>query len=265
MRKVLVASVLVILTCLFAATGSSAAGPNLAGLQLVTQLPWELPQRITGLAYDGKKLWATVYHGGGRYATFDPASSVWTISSDEQQHRAITKVSGSFSSPGAISFVNGELWVAGSYGDSFGSIDIQDWKVKRVFKGDQREDNTASQHYSSMAFDGAHLWIAWHWCKYKLPVSETQLLLKIELETGKVVAEYPLPAGTRPDVTHALTWDGSRLWHAKDNRLSSIDPSTGQVTAQYVLPELRRPSGLAWDGQALWIAEFEGKIWRLPF
>jgi hypothetical protein len=51
----------------------------------------------------------------------------------------------------------------------------------------------------------------------------------------------------------------------KDQRLSAIDPSTGRVTEQYMLPEVQRPSGLAWAKDALWIAEFRGKIWRLPF
>jgi hypothetical protein len=99
--------------------------------------------------------------------------------------------------------------------------------------------------------------------RYNLPTSETQRLLKVEPETGKVVAEYPLPCGTDNDMTHALTWDGSRLWHAKDNKLSTIDPATGRVTEMCILNDLKRPSGLAWDGQSLWIAEFDGKIWKL--
>jgi hypothetical protein len=36
------------------------------------------------------------------------------------------------------------------------------------------------------------------------------------------------------------------------------------VTGEYKLDQLKRPSGLAYDGSALWIAEFDGKIWRLP-
>ena len=51
----------------------------------------------------------------------------------------------------------------------------------------------------------------------------------------------------------------------KDNRLSSIDSSTGELTATYILDQIKRASGLAWDGEALWIAEFDGNIWRLPF
>lgn len=64
-------------------------------------------------------------------------------------------------------------------------------------------------------------------------------------------------------MTHGLTWDGTRLWHMKDSRLSSIDPSTSEVIAHYTLDQIKRPSGLAWDGEALWIAEFHGTIWRL--
>ena len=262
MRNVLLASLLAILTCSVANATSPRNRTDVGGLQLVAQLPKELPQRIMGLAYDGQKLWATVYLGRGRYATLDPSTLLWEISSEDRQHAPIGKVSGSFQSPGAICFANGSLWVAGAYGDSFGLIDTQDWSIQRMFKGKQRED-VASQTYSSMAFDGNHLWMAWHWFRYDLLISQTQLLLKVDPETGKVVAVYPAPSGTRNDGTHGLTWDGSKLWHAKDSRLSTIDPSTGLVTGQYIFKQLKRPSGLAWDGQALWIAEFDGKIWRL--
>jgi len=80
-----------------------------------------------------------------------------------------------------------------------------------------------------------------------------------------VIDQYPAPGGTRSDGTHALTWDGQKLWYMKDNRLSSIAPATGEVTAQYVLRALKRPSGMAWANGALWISEFDGQIWRLPF
>jgi hypothetical protein len=265
MRTLLVACVLAILSvcpCAYAATPPS---PDFAGLQLVTQLPRELPQRIKGFSYDGQKIWATIYLGRGQYATLDPVTLEWKVSREAKEHRAIAEASGAFGSPGAVCFVNGKLWIAGAYGGSFGSIDMRDWKVEQVFPRWQRADR-ASQAYSSMAFDGTHVWIAWHWFRYDIPASETQRLLKIDPDTGNVVAEYPLPAGTRPDGTHGLTWDGLRLWHAKDNRLSAIDPATGVVIAQYNLgSEIKRPSGLAWDGKALWIAQFDGAIWRLPF
>ena len=240
------------------------SGPKLSGLQFVTQLPAELPQRVTGFAFDGERFWAMLYHAQGRYAIFDPVTDEWTASSAEEHHQAIREVAARFASPGGICFVNGRLWVSGSYGESFGAIDLESWRVDHLFQRRYLAD-PAGQSYAGMAYDGRHLWIAWHWLRYELSTAQTQLLLQIEPETGRVVSAYPAPAGTRNDMTHGLTWDGTRLWHMKDNRLSAIDPATGQITAQYILPEIGRASGLAWDGAALWIIEFKGTVWRLPF
>jgi hypothetical protein len=252
------------LLCTSNAFVTQAGSPNFRELKLVAQLPPELPQRIMGLAHDGERLWATIYLGKGRYATLDPSTLSWESKDDYQRYRVIGSVAGAFQSPGGICFAKDKLWITGAYGQSFGSIDLRSWKVERVFEGKQRQDD-ASQSYSSIACDDNYLWIVWHWFKYDLPVSETQLLLKVDPETGKVINQYPAPGGTRNDGTHGLTWDGARLWYMKDNRLSSIEPSTGEVTAQFVLEEIKRPSGLAWGHGALWIAEFDGKVWRLPF
>ncbi len=243
---------------------TAPAAPILSGLRLVTELPKELPQRVSSIAYDGKNLWATIYHGSGSFAIFDPETASWKPSTEMQQHAAIRAVAGSFQSPGGACFAAGKLWIGGSYGETFGVVDPQSWQVERLFKVKQ-QDHYASQSYSSIAFDGQHLWMAWHWMNYYIPAGDAQRLLKVDPETGKVVESYPLPPGRANDMTHGLTWDGQQLWHVKDRLLSAIDPSNGNITAQYKLPQLSRPSGLAWDGQALWIAEFGGRIWRLPF
>jgi len=137
MRNILLASLLAILMTPLTSAGSSPANVNLGELQLVAQLPEELPQRIIGFAYDGKKLWVALYLDHGRYATLDPSTLLWTISNDPSQHKTIAKVSGSFDTPGGICFADGTLWVAGAYGDSFGSINPQDWKIQNLFKGKQ--------------------------------------------------------------------------------------------------------------------------------
>ena len=265
MRKVLLTSAIALLFILSGVNaGSSSVIPDARGLQLVTRLPDGVPPRIRGLTYDGNKLLAAIYQGGGVYVTLDPSTLQWIVNDDQSQRRAIIKVAGTLNSPGAICFVDGKLWVAGGIGPSLGLIDPQHWNVERMFTGKQREEGDASQTYSSMTYDGNHLWIASHLCRYDIPASETQRLLKIDPDKGRVIAAYPLPPGTAPDTAHGLTWDGSWLWHAKDDRLSAIDPASGRVIVQYKLPKIKRPSGLAWDGRALWIIEFDGKVWRMP-
>ena len=264
LRSLLLAAAVSALPFRGGARAAQSGEPDLASLRLVAELPEGLPKRVSGLAYDGSKIWVMIYHGGGQYALLDPSELAWEVNRDGARHASIAEASGSFGSPGGVCFAGDKLWVGGSYGDSLGYVDARAWKVGRAFRGRQREGR-ASQSYAGLACDGNNLWVAWHWFRYDIPESETQKLLKIDAETGRIDAEYPLPAGSRPDGTHGLTSDGSRLWHMKDGVLSAIDPATGSVTAQYTLPQVKRASGLAWDGSSLWIAEFDGKIWRLSF
>lgn len=244
---------------------AEAAEPDLLSLTYISQLPTDLPRRVSAFGYDGEKLWVMIYQYHGSYATFDPSTSEWTISHDVERQRLIAEVAGSFGSPGGVYFDKNTMWIGSAYGDSFGAIDTNSWTIQKQFHGKHRGDDWASQSYSDIAYDGSSLWVVWHWFRYNLPVSQTQLLLKIDPDTGNVLAKYPAPAGTRNDGVHGLTWDGAKLWHMKDSMLTAIDPSTGAFAARYRIREIRRPVGLAWVNNALWIAEFDGKIWRLPF
>lgn len=242
----------------------SQKAPVIEELKQVSQVPDGIPQRISGMTFDGEKLWFSVYHGKGRYATFDSVKAEWKYSDNEKHHQAIRKIIQPFSSSSGIVFVGKKLWLGGSYGESFGAINTENWEVEKHFTRKIRPDLPGSQSYSSFAFDGTNLWAAWHGLAYDLPVSETQLLLKIDLESGIVVEKYPLPAGSEPDITHGLTFDGEKLWHIKNRKLSAIDLS-GKMLSQFILKDVSRASGLAWDGESLWIVEFSGKLWKLPF
>jgi hypothetical protein len=238
--------------------------PLTAELKQVSQVPASIPQRITGMAFDGEKFWFPVYLSRGHYATFNPKTEEWKYSDDEKHHQTIREISQPFSASGGIAFAGKTLWLGGSYGESFGSINTETWEIEKHFKQKVRSDLPGSQSYSSFAFDGTNIWAAWHMTAYNLPVSETQLLLRINPETGEIIEKYPLPAGSMPDMVHGLTFDGAKLWHAKDKRLSAIDLK-GNVMSQFTLKELNRPSGLAWDGESLWVIEFSGKLWKLSF
>ncbi len=219
--------------------------------------------RASGVAFGGMQIWCVVYHGQGHYAILNPTEKSWSFSKNVKYQAAIRQVAGKIGSPGGVCFVDGKLWIAGSYGESIGCINTENWKVVRHFKGKQREDK-ASQSYAGVTHDGEHLWVAWHWYKYDLSAAKTQLLLKMDPETGKVLGEFPIPGGKRRDGAHGLTWDGTNLWHIKDQTLSAIEPAGGNVVARYVLEKLTRPTGLAWDSTTLWITEFSGALWKLP-
>src|ERR1044072_6600126 len=120
----------------FAAPAQDAA-INLGELKLVSELPPELPRRVLGLAYGGRKLWASDYNTHGRYVPIDPVSLECTISYDRKANAVIGAVAGSFDSPGGLCFVDGKLWVAGSYGDSLWAVAILDWNVEQGFTGEQ--------------------------------------------------------------------------------------------------------------------------------
>jgi hypothetical protein len=248
----------------FIVTAFAQKAPTIGELKQVSQVPDTIPQRITGMAFDGEKFWFPVYLSNGHYASYNPKTEEWKYSDDEKHHRAIHRISQPFSSSSGIAFVGKTLWLGGSYGESFGSINTETWQVEKHFAKKGRPDINGGQSYSSFAFDGTNIWAAWHASDCKLPTSEAQLLLKINLETGEVIGKYPLPAGSAPDSVHGLTFDGTKLWHIKDGKLSAIDLK-GKVLSQFILKDLDRPSGLAWDGESLWIVEFSGKLWKLPF
>ena len=240
--------------------------PLIEKLKEVSQLPAYIPQRVNGLTFDGEKFWTAVYQDKGHYATFNPQIQEWKYSDSETHHLAIRKIGKPFDSVSGMVFVGKKLWLSGSYGKSFGVINTENWEVEKLFNQVVRPDleKTNSQDYASITFDGTNIWIAWHLCEYKLPDSEVQQLLKIDAETGKIIEKFPLPIGSRPDGTHGLTFDGENLWHIKSNKLSKIDLD-GNLIAQYKLPDLKRASGLVWNENSLWIIEFNGKLWNLPF
>lgn len=232
-------------------------------LEEVSHVPETIPRRIQAVAFDGKKLWFAIYHHRGGYVTYDPETKQWDTTQDPRLRDAIAATMGRFMSAAGMVFVDGKIWLGSAYGESLGWVDPSGPATFVVSSGHYKPDLYGSQSYSDLTYDGTHLWAAWHSFHHPSPRSKTQLLLKIDKDTGEVLGEFPLPPGESGDGTHGLTWDGTTLWHAKGNKLSQLDRN-GSLLRQYAIPNVNRPSGLAWDGRALWIVEFGGKLWRLP-
>ena len=255
---------LVCIFLLFSVFAFAQKVPVIADLEGVSQLPSKIPQRVTALAYDGKKLWFAIYLDHGSYVKYDPISKQWALEQDSRLRASIPKVTGKWASAAGMTFVDGKMWLGSAYGESFGWIDTSEPSKYQVFEKLYKPELSGTPSYSDLAYDGTNIWSSWHSANERTDKSKTQLLLKIDKDTGDVLSEYPLPPGYSADMTHALAWDGQKLWHAKGSKLTSLDRN-GVVMGQFALPNLKRPSGMAWDGDSLWIVEFEGKLWRLPF
>jgi hypothetical protein len=256
---------LIVAIPLLAAISVAQPAPAIAELEEVAQLPAEVPKRVGAIAFDGKRIWFALYAAKGMYVTYDPASKKWDTTQDEKLRASTEQVTGRFMSPGGLAFVDGKMWLASAFGESFGSIDIKYPAIFVLYTRFHNPSLTGGQSYSDLTYDDTNIWIVWHASYYKNDGTQTQLLLKIDKETGDTVAEYPLiRRGNAGDGAHGLTWDGRSLWHAKGNFLTEYDRS-GTMRKQFALEKVNRPSGLAWDGNSLWIAEFGGKLWRLPF
>ena len=156
--------------CPSVSAASVSLGPDLEQLKFVTQLTPEVPRRVSSIAFDGENF-------GGSASIRATTASMRLSILPHCSGRSVTN--GNHAKPSVTCRVRSTvpadsasltvgLWIGGSYGDSFGSIDPRDWKIENKFSVRQR-DGPASQSYAGLAYDGNHLWIAWHWNKYSYP------------------------------------------------------------------------------------------------
>lgn len=100
---------------------------------------------------------------------------------------------------------------------------------------------------TTLAFDGQYLWSA----DYK-----TDMLYRIDPETGKKVSEIPAP-GFWPT---GLAYDGEHLWCAdgKQKKIFQVRLASGAIVRAIDTPS-DNPAGLAWDGFTLWVSDAQAK------
>lgn len=161
-------------------------------------------------------------------------------------------------------FVDGKIWLGSVYGETFGWIDQKDPKSYKSFTGFHHDIDAGTRSFADLAYDGRDIWAAWSVLGETSGKVKNELLLKIDKESGKIIEQYTLLKGNRPMGSHGLTFDGDKLWHGKDNVLTKLD-SNGVAMGTFELKGIQRITGLSWDGSSLWVIEFSGKVWKLPF
>ena len=249
---------------LFATAAWAQRVPDIEKMKTVSKLPPEVAQRANALAFDGEKFWIPLYAARGQIVTFDPRTETWDTSQDPKLAAAAVRLFGRTASPGGLTFADGKMWFANAYGDSFGWLDTSDPEKSLKYERTIRADFENGQAYTDLAFDGIYIWASWKAADYNLVDRfKTQLLLKIDPDTGEIASTHQILFGGLSDGAHGLAWDGESLWYGFGNSLRALD-RTGKELAKYSVKGVSRIAGIAWDGDALWLIEFTGKLWKLP-
>lgn len=246
--------------------------PDVENLHAVA--PYEVsPQYLAGIALNGNSIWGTIYLKGKIYARFDLAPKERQERNERNERKEHIgrprwtehplPQEGAYGSVGGICILDKKLWVATTDGLSIACYDLKSMKREQHFTFPRYSE--ASQSFGGLTHDGKHLWAEWHTHGKDNSKGPGQLLLKLSPSSGAIVASHPITLGDRADTARGLEWDGSALWLAYDKSLVAINPKTGRPTKTYQIPDVLRPSGLAWDESGMWIGEFTGKLWHLPF
>lgn len=109
----------------------------------------------------------------------------------------------------------------------------------------------------SLGWDGKYLW------KFKHAGGGD--LMKIDPETGEIVAIFPNP-GIAQD--HGIAFDGESLWINDFSVLKvfEVSPETGKILSSFKIPEMGSgASGIAWDGMYLYLVGWfnQNKLYKV--
>lgn len=105
-----------------------------------------------------------------------------------------------------------------------------------------------AKHIGGVAFDGKNVWVSFQ------PREGKGSLLCLDRTSGAVlreIASFPVGTGT--------AWDGAHIWQIGDGLIHCVDPETGSVLRTIPLPAEGFCTGLAFDGECLWVGSYEGR------
>ena len=99
---------------------------------------------------------------------------------------------------------------------------------------------------SGLTWDGNYLWLA---------SNNDNRIYKLDPDNGDILDDIPSPEFSPRD----LAFDGQYLWNVDPDvvfgGIFQIDPATGIVIRSIPMPPSAvSPSGLTWDGEALWLS-----------
>jgi glutamine cyclotransferase len=91
--------------------------------------------------------------------------------------------------------------------------------------------------------DGTHLWFA-----------HGKKLAAVNPDTGAIEKEIEVPAEA------GTAFDGQHLYQIGQDKIRKVDPKTGRIVATLAVPGMTNDnSGLACEGNTLWVGQFKGR------
>lgn len=156
--------------------------------------------------------------------------------------------------PNALETSSEGLWIGDQ--DTDGAY-LVDWNGKVL-----RRVETESSNTSGIAYGGGFLWMAANGKAYRRPPKPTDAttgeILKVDPETGKTLARYPVPGGGG---VHGLEFAEGTLWitSLKLKMLSQVDPKNFGLIRQIPV-HLGRAHGLAWDPPGIWVMHSTDRV-----
>src|SRR5581483_9977309 len=152
--------------------------------------------------------------------------------------------------PNALQATREGLWVGDQVTDH---AYLLDWKTGEML----HKVETESSNTSGIAYGGGFLWMGANGPVKKVPGwrparpadAKDGEVLKVDPETGKTIARYPIPGGGG---VHGVTWAENSLWVATLalKKLTQVDVNFKILRSIPVT--LDRTHGFAWDNGYFW-------------
>ena len=113
------------------------------------------------------------------------------------------------------------------------------------------------------SFPNAYL--VFHSLDYEKEIKETQRLLSIDVNTGKIVFDTPLSISeNRKDYTgHGLTYAKGYVWHLRENLLTKMDSKNGKILKTYYIENAKKCTSLFYYKESLWVTNFNGGVYQI--
>jgi outer membrane protein assembly factor BamB len=200
-----------------------------------------------GLCWDGAALWVSDY-SANLYKVNPTTGAV------------LRTVTGPVNGSDGLAFANGYLWTVSRVASQ-----VQVFRVDTLTGAavDSMPDPTAGWA-GGVVWDGAALWFSDQY--------PTARILRVSPGSTDTLAMFNVP-GVKP---WGMAYDGTNLWNSSEengsngpDRVYWLDRTTGATLWSFTLPAHtplpagRRPRGLAWDGQYLWLIAYETNGWNV--